>query len=172
MLKIQVQEPAPAGDTALPKRLLDVLVAVLPPAAAVLAAITNVVNLWLAERVVKISGRLRRPPSDLSAMRFPVYAPALVAIAVAGSFLSGLLGVSAGVLAASLLMAYAILGFAVLHMITRGMGGRPFTLGSTYIAVLIFGWPALVMSLLGLADTAFDLRGRASRRRGPPNPQT
>ena len=153
-------------------RLIDILVAVLPPAAAVLATITNVVNLWLAERIVKISGRLRRPPSDLSAMQFPVYAPALAAIAVAASFLSGIVGIAAGVLAASLLMAYAILGFAVLHMITRGMGSRPFTLGSTYVAVLIFGWPVLVMSLLGLADTAFDLRGRASRRRGPPNPQT
>jgi hypothetical protein len=105
-------------------------------------------------------------------MRFPVYAPALTAVVVAASFLPGIVGLSAGVLAASLLMAYAILGFAVLHMITRGMGSRPFTLGSTYVAVLIFGWPVLVMSLLGLADSAFDLRGRAARRRGPSNPQT
>jgi hypothetical protein len=69
-------------------------------------------------------------------------------------------------------MAYAILGFAVLHMITRGMGSRPFTLSGVYVAVFIFGWPVLVLSLLGLADTALDLRGRAARRRGPPNPQT
>jgi hypothetical protein len=172
MLKIQVREPSSSGDTAFQNRLLDILVAVLPPAAAVLATITNVVNLWLAERIVKISGRLRRPPSDLSAMQFPAYAPAVAAAAVAASFLSGIVGISAGVLAASLLMAYAILGFAVLHMITRGMGSRPFTLGSTYVTVLVFGWPVLVMTLLGLADTAFDLRGRASRRRGPPNPQT
>jgi hypothetical protein len=172
MLNIQAREPSIPGDTAPQSRLLDVLVAVLPPAAAVLASITNVVNLWLAERIVKVSGRLRRPPSDLSAMRFPVYAPAVTAVAVAASFLSGIVGISAGVFAASLLMAYAILGFAVLHMITRGMGSRPFTLGSTYVAVLIFGWPVLVMSLLGLADTAFDLRGRAGRRRGPSNPQT
>ena len=96
----------------------------------------------------------------------------MTAVVVAASFLSGIVGISAGVLAASLLMAYAILGFAVLHMITRGMGSRPFTLGSTYVAVLIFGWPVLVMSLLGLADSAFDLRGRAARRRGPSNPQT
>ena len=155
-----------------PSRLIDILVAVLPPAAAVLATVTNVVNLWLAERIVKISGRLRRPPSDLSAMQFPVYAPALVGAAVAASFLPGIVGISAGVLAASLLMAYAILGFAVLHAITRGMGSRPFTLGGIYVAVFVFGWPVLVMSLLGLADTAFDLRGRAARRRGPPNPQT
>ena len=172
MLNIQPRQPASPTDTAPQSRLLDILVAVLPPAAAVLATITNVVNLWLAERIVKVSGRLRRPPSDLSAMRFPVYAPALTAAAVAASFLSGIAGISGGVLAASLLMAYAILGFAVLHMITRGMGSRPFTLGSTYVAVLIFGWPVLVMSLLGLADSAFDLRGRATRRRGPSNPQT
>ena len=56
--------------------------------------------------------------------------------------------------------------------ITRGMSSRPFTLGGIYVAVLVFGWPVLVMSLLGLADTAFDFRGRVARRRGPPNPQT
>jgi hypothetical protein len=176
MLKLPARPPsspdAAAPDIADPSRLVDILVTVLPPAAAVLAAVTNVVNLWLAERIVKISGRLRRPPSDLPAMQFPVYAPALVGAAVVASLLPGIVGASAGVLAASLLMAYAILGFAVLHMITRGMGSRPFTLSGIYVAVFVFGWPVLVMSLLGLADTAFDFRGRAARRRGPPNPQT
>jgi hypothetical protein len=155
-----------------PSRLIDILIAVLPPAAAVLATITNVVNLWLAERIVMVSGRLRRPPSKLSAMQFPAYAPAITALAVAASFVSGIVGISAGVLAFSLLMAYAILGFAVLHTITLGIGSRPLMLGGIYAAVIVFGWPVLVMSLLGLADTAFDFRGRAARRRGPPNPQT
>src|SRR5207253_527424 len=176
MLKLLARAPsnpdATAPDTFDPSRTADVLVAVLPAALAVSAVVTNVVNLWLAERIVKISGRLRRPPSDLAAMQFPVYAPALVGAAVVASLLPGIVGTSAGVLAASLLMAYAILGFAVLHMITRGMGSRPFTLSGIYLAVLVFGWPVLLMSLLGLADTAFDLRGRTARRRGPPNPQT
>ena len=105
-------------------------------------------------------------------MRFPNYAPPVMAAAVAASFLPGIAGVSGGVLAASLLMAYAILGFAVLHAVTRGMTSRPFTLGGVYVTVIVFGWPVLVMSMLGLADTAFDLRGRTARRRGPPNPQT
>jgi hypothetical protein len=60
----------------------------------------------------------------------------------------------------------------VLHAITRGTTSRPFTLGGIYAAVIVFGWPVLVMSLLGLADTAFDFRGRAARRRGPPDPKT
>jgi hypothetical protein len=162
----------PVPQTSEPSRLVDILIAILPPAAAVLTTLTNVVNLWLAERIVKISGRLARPPSDLSAMRFPSHAPPLTAAAVAATFVPGIAGVLAGVLSASLLMAYAILGFAVLHAITRGTTSRPFTLGGIYAAVIVFGWPVLVMSLLGLADTAFDFRGRAARRRGPPDPKT
>ena len=56
----------------------------------------------------------------------------------------------------------------MLHAITRGMGSRPFALGGVYAAVIVFGWPVLVMTLLGLADTAFDIRGRAAGKRGPP----
>jgi hypothetical protein len=152
-------------------RLIDILIAVLPPAAAVLATVTNVINLWLAERIVAVSGRLRRAPSDLSAMRLPTYAAPITGIAVAASFLSSIVGISAGVLASSLLMAYALLGFAVLHAITRGNGSRPFMLGGIYAAVFVFGWPVLAMSLLGLADAALDFRGRVARRRGPNNPQ-
>jgi hypothetical protein len=138
----------------------------------VLTTITSTVNLWLAARIVRVSGRLRRPPPELAAMQFPAYAPLLTAAAVAGSFLSGLLGIAAGVLAAALLMAYAILGFAVLHAITRNVTGRPFLLGGIYAAVLVFGWPVLLMTLLGLADAALDFRGRLARRRGPPNTGT
>jgi len=172
MLRIDARPPSAPGSRPLaePSRLVDVLVAVLPPAAAVLATVTNVVNLWLAERVVMVSGRLRRPSSDIAAMQFPAYAPALTAAAAAASFLPGIVGLSAGVLGASLLMAYAILGFAVLHVITRGMGSRAFTLGGVYLTVFVFGWPVLLMALLGLAENAFDFRGRIARRRGPPNP--
>jgi hypothetical protein len=173
MLNMQRQVPgtaSPGTKPPEPSQITDILTVVLPPAAAVLATLTNVVNLWLAERVVKISGRLARPQSDLTAMQFPAYAPALTAAAVVASFVPGIAGVSAGVLSASLLMAYAILGFAVLHAITRGTSGRSFTIGGAYAAVVVFGWPVLVMALLGLADTAFNFRGRAALRRGPSDP--
>jgi hypothetical protein len=176
MLNVQGRGPlgpaVPASRAAGLARVIEFMVIVLPPAAAVLTTITSVVNLWLAERIVKISGRLKRPPADLSAMQFPIYAPALAAAAIAGSFLPGMIGITAGVLGASMLMAYTILGFAVLHAITRGMKSRPFTLGGTYIVVVVFGWPALAMALLGLADTALDFRARAARRRRPPDSRT
>jgi hypothetical protein len=157
------------------KRVIDILVVVLPPAAAVLLTILNTFNLWLAARVVKVSGRLRRPWPDLSSLTLPSVTPGVLAAAIAGSFLPGLPGMLAGVLAASLFMAYALMGFAVLHAITRNpaLGGRPFLLGFVYALVVILGWPILAVSLLGLAEPAFNLRARfAAPAAGPPTTRT
>jgi hypothetical protein len=148
------------------------MVLALPPAAAVLATITNVINLWLAGRVVKFSGRLTRPWPDLPSMTFPRLAAAAFAVALLLSFVNGMIGIVAGVLSASLLMAYGILGFAVLHAITRGVASRAFMLGGTYAAVLVFGWPIIVLCMLGLFETATGLRARVARRRGGPPART
>jgi hypothetical protein len=152
--------------------LIDVLVVAVPPAAAVFSTITNVFNLWLAARVVKISGRLKRPWPDLAAWTLPASTPVFLAAAIAGSFLPDLLGVLAGAFAASLLMAFAMLGFAVLHAITRGMSTRALVLAAVYAAAAVLGWPVLAMSILGLAEAAFNIRGRVARRRGPPSLRT
>jgi hypothetical protein len=169
---LRLQAPA-AGPSALDRpesqRVIDIMVLAIPPAAAVLATILNVVNLWLAARIVKVSGRLRRPWPDLSELALPPLASGLLAAAIAGSFLPDLSGILSGVLAASLFMAYAMVGFAVLHAITRSIGNRGLALAGAYVAVAVSVWPILGVSLLGLADGAFDIRGRVARKRGPPN---
>ena len=81
-----------------------------------------------------------------------------------------LVGIVAGVLSASLLMAYGVLGFAVLHAVTLGIGSRAFVLAGVYAAVIVLGWPVLALCLLGLIETAIDLRARVARKRGPPAP--
>ena len=154
------------------ERLIDFLVSALPLAAVVLATITNALNTWLAARIVKFSGRLARPWPQLPAMSFPRPLSAALALAVALSFLSGIVGIIAGVVAAGLLMAYGVLGFAVLHAITQGMNARGFLLGGVYAAVLVIGWPVLALCLLGLIETAIDLRARIARTRGPPPART
>jgi hypothetical protein len=152
--------------------LIDVLVVAVPPAAAVFSTVTNVFNLWLAARAVKISGRLKRPWPDLTALTLPPSSSALLAAAIAGSFLPDLAGVLAGVLAASLLMAFAILGFAVLHAITRGMRARIVMLTALYAAAIVLGWPVLAMAVLGLAEILLNIRSRVARKRGPPTLRT
>ena len=68
------------------------------------------------------------------------------------------------------LMAYGVLGFAVLHTLTRGVRSRPFVLGGTYVSVMILGWPILVLSLLGIFETAYEWRARTAHKRGMPPP--
>jgi len=175
VLRAQTGTPAdaplatPGGSD--PKVLLDFLVAVIPPAAAALGTVTYLLNLWLAGRVIRVSGGLRRPWPDVPSMRFPLAATGATAVAIAASFLPGMIGIVGAVTSAALLVAYGALGLAVLHVLTRGMNARPLLLGSLYAALLLLGWPVILASILGLADTAFDFRARASRG-GPPKPTT
>ena len=166
IMRVNNGTPARAGSNT--ERLLEILVNAIPPAAAVLATITNLLNLWLAARVVKFSGRLARPWPQLSSMSFPPLVAAALAVAIVLSFLDGMLGIVGGIVAASLLLAYGVLGFAVLHAITQGMSARPFVLSVTYAGVILLGWPMLALCLLGLVDTAIGLRARVSAKRGPP----
>ena len=166
IMRVNNGTPARAGSNT--ERLLEILVNAIPPAAAVLATITNLLNLWLAARVVKFSGRLARPWPQLSSMSFPPLMTPALAVAIVLSFLDGMLGIVGGIVAASLLLAYGVLGFAVLHAITQGMSARPFVLSVTYAGVILLGWPMLALCLLGLVDTAIGLRARVSAKRGPP----
>jgi Predicted membrane protein (DUF2232) len=161
-----------SGPVALPgvadaDRLIDLMAVVLPPMAALIAAITQMFNLWLAGYVVKLSGRLRRPWPDLSAMTFPPLAAAALAAAVAVTIIPDLPGLIGSLFAATLALAFTILGFAFLHAATRDMGGRPFILAGVYGFVLILGWPALVVALVGVAETLFHWRARLGKH-GPP----
>ncbi len=150
------------------QKLLDFLVKALPLAAAVLASISNLVNLWLAGRIVKFSGRLKRPWPELAAMNFPRLLAGVLAGAAIVTLFGGMLGIVASVLVATLLIAYSVLGLAVLHAITQGMNARGLVLSGVYAAVLVIGWPVLALCLLGLIETAIELRARIAHTRGKP----
>ena len=170
---LRAQGSVPAGESLqLPGgsdsgRVLDFLTLVIPPMAAILAMLTSLINLWLASRVARLSGRLRRPWPDLSAMRFPSSYLTLLLVAVAASFVPGLVGLAAGLLAATLFIAFAILGFAVIHGVTRFFPGRTIILTAMWATMLVIGWPALLLIVIGLADPLVDFRTRAARARGP-----
>jgi hypothetical protein len=145
--------------------LVDLLVIAAPPAAAAVTSLLNVLNLWLAARIVRISGRLARPWSSLSALALPPQAWGLLVIALGGSFLPDLFGILCGVWAASLIIVFAILGVAVLHWTTQGMGLRTLLLASVYASAAVLGWPLLLIALLGLAENMFNIRARIARKR-------
>ncbi|WP_029355585.1 DUF2232 domain-containing protein [Bosea sp. 117] len=152
-------------------RFLDLLVAVMPPAAAVLTMMTQLGNLWLAGRIARTSQRLMRPWPSLPDMRLPRGSAALLFGAlIGGALVSGFIGLIAEMLAATLIMAFGLAGLAVLHAITRGAAGRTLVLATAWLAALALGWPFLLLALLGLADSFLDIRSRFGGRRtgGPP----
>jgi len=167
LLRAETEEPGNAPLTipgvSNPGRLVDFLVRTVPLAGAVIATIVNLLNLWLAGRVVNYSGRLARPWPRLAAMTFPRPLAAVFLLALASSFAGGLLGILSGVLAASLAIVFGVLGLAVLHAVTQGMNARGLLLGGVYAALVVFGWPVLALALLGLIETFAGLRARFAR---------
>lgn len=140
-----------------------------PPVVILFYTLTLLFNLWLAARVAQRSGRLLRPWSDFSTLDLPRWAvPAFVASAIA-AMAPGHLGLFAELFAASLLLAFTLLGFAVIHDITRGLAARGLILGGVYFAAFAMGWPLFVAAGLGLAERFVRLRDRfAARRSSPP----
>ena len=58
--------------------------------------------------------------------------------------------------------------FAVLHAFTRGMAFRGLLLTVIYIGILLLGWVAIAIAILGLSEPMLRLRDRAAPRGQPP----
>jgi hypothetical protein len=161
------RNPASAGNT---EQWIDLLIMIAPVAAAIVAMMTLTLNLWLAARITATSARLHRPWPDLKTAALPPMTLAALCVAIAFCFSGGLLAILAQIVAATVMMAYALTGFAVLHMLTSAWKSRGLWLSCTYAVVLVFGWPILAMVALGLADAIFGFRERYLQRRPPPIP--
>jgi hypothetical protein len=139
-------------------KLAAVLARALPAAVAVVWLVITLFNLWIAGLIVDASGRALRPWPDLNAF----------AIALAASFLPGLAGLIATGLSGALLLAYVLQGLAVIHVYSRGAPMRGLLLATVYIGILLLGWVALIVAILGLAEPLFGIRERANRNAPPP----
>ena len=138
----------------------------LPAGFAASQTLLLAINLWLAARIVEISGRLGRPwlalPENLILPRF--VAPVFV-LAFALTFSGGLAGALAGALAAASGLCLAIQGLAALHAFTRASRFRGFLLAALYAFVFVLEpWSLLTLALFGLVESVFSLRARKARR--------
>lgn len=149
-----------------PAALATFMAGAMPIAAAIVWTFVTSLNLFIAARVVRASGRLSRPWPDLPALRLPKWTAGALLGASLVSFAPGLIG-HAGMIALAVgLTINALAGFALLHDLTRGWSARGFALGLLYAVTFMIGWPMIFVALAGLADVLFDIRAR----RSPPTP--
>jgi len=150
--------------------LSSVLARTLPAAFAIVWQSIALFNLWLAGVIVEASGRALRPWPALDAIELPNAFFLAFTASLLASFLPGIAGLLATGFAGALLFAYVLQGLAVLHAFSRGMPFRGLLLSAVYIGILLLGWVAVAIAILGLAEPILRLRDRAATRGQPPNP--
>ncbi|SFV38962.1 DUF2232 domain-containing protein [Hyphomicrobium facile] len=141
----------------------------LPWALGLLSMGTILLNLWLAGRITLASGRLQRPWPDLAEFAMPASAVFVLLIAIALSFVDGIAGLFAGAVAAPFTFAFALVGLAVVHSLTRGSPWRTFILTALYTGLVFLPYIGLLLAVTGLAETVFHYR---TAGRPPETPST
>jgi hypothetical protein len=149
---------------------LSVVLAKALPAAFAIVWLTIVLfNLWLGGVIVAASGRSLRPWPHLQDLELPNAFVAVFAVAILASFIPGLIGLLATGLAGAMLFAYVLQGLAVIHVYSRGSPFRILLLTVVYLGILLLGWVAILVAILGLGEPLFGLRARSVQTGQPPN---
>lgn len=147
--------------------LAELFIYILPGAVAAYWLGIFALNLYLAGRVARASGRLGRDWPDLASLAYPLGFQILLAVALVATFVPGVLGVAGVGLSGSLLLAYFFAGLALMHYIARVRA--PWILWLVYTGVLfIEPYTAILLMMAGLLEPAFKFR----QRFGQPPPST
>jgi hypothetical protein len=154
------------------ERMADLMIFVMPPAFAAFSTVVTLVNLWIAARVARASGRLVRPWPDLAATFFPgVILPAFT-VAVLCMFLPAPFDFFGRIAATVLLLMLGLCGLAVIHFASRGHASRPFLLAATYLLLVVQIGTLFIIAVLGIAEQLFGVRARIAARRSSSPPKS
>ena len=151
----------PDVDESKLKDAATMLVSILPAATASVWFLVILFNFWAGSRLVAASGHALRPWAPFHRLAFP--RTSLIALAAfAGlALLPGIVGMIASAGFVVFLVAFTVLGLAVVHGLTLGNPMRGFMLASLYVVLAVMGG-VLVLPLAGLAimDMFMGLRTR------------
>jgi hypothetical protein len=148
------------GSTPEQDQLLSFAAYVLPGTVAASWMVMMATNGSLAQGVLARFGTSWRPSPDLAALSLPIWIPVLLGLAA----LATLFGETARLLGINVMIVlsvpFCLAGLAVLHTVARRFSRPAVLLATFYVLAAVFGWPLLVIAVLGLLDASLGLRRR------------
>jgi hypothetical protein len=121
--------------------------------------VMTLTNGSLAQGLLTRFGASWRPSPALAALELPAWFPVLLVLAATATALGGgvmrFLGVNVIII---LTVPFCLAGLAVLHAIACRFSRPAVPLVGVYILAALFGWPLVLVIVLGLLDTSFGLR--------------
>lgn len=154
--------PGPLPEGFSPDDFIELFAQLLPSLMPLSWLLITLVNLWLAARIARASGRLPRPWPYLPATTLPWGAFIMLAATfVIVALPSGFAATVATIGATALTTVTVLTGLCVVHMLTRGNMLRVPALILLY-GLLILPVTHLILLMLAIADRVFRLRDRAS----------
>lgn len=140
--------------------LLASIAFILPAIVATSWMVMTTTNGCLAQGLLARFGASWRPSPDLAALSLPAWISMVLAVAAAAILVGGtarFVGVNVMIVLA---VPFCLAGLAVLHTMARRFPRPAVTLVTFYVLAAVFGWPLLVVALLGLLDSPLGLRRR------------
>jgi hypothetical protein len=136
------------------------LASIIPGVVAASWMITVVVNAALAQGVLARFSVNWRPSPSLVALDLPIWLHIALGVAAALVILGGgarFVGINAMI---ALSVAFCLAGLAVLHAAARRLSHPTMVLIFFYTTAALFGWPFLIVAVLGLIEPWLGLRRR------------
>ena len=140
--------------------LTEDLARIIPGVVAASWMVMTASTATLAQGVLARFGASWRPTPDLAALILPIWIPLLFGAAAAAIAIGGVAGFMGVNVAIVLSIPFCLAGLAVLHSLVRRLQRPQIPLVAFYVLAGLFGWPLLVIAVVGLLDALFGLRRR------------
>ncbi len=153
-----MMQPQAQGER---ERLVAAVVAMLPGSVAASWLVMTAINGSLAQGLLARFGRNLRPSPDIAGIVLPHWLPLVAAVAIlAALLLPGTVGYYGRNLAIILVVPFLFVGLAAIHTMCRKLAAGGILLIVVYVLMLVFGWPVLLVAVLGLVEHLAGLRQR------------
>jgi hypothetical protein len=109
---------------------------------------------YFATHIVRLSGRSKRPRDNVHlTLRMPQLALVFLGVGLVLMFFDGTISYIGAAIAGAFASGFMMAGLAVLHMKAAGKMWRNAAIWGSYLAILLFSFPAAVFAVIGLFET-------------------